>query len=160
MTLNRVVPLFIVLVAIGALAMGLTAEIAFKLEPCILCLYQRVPYVAVGLLALLALKLPAGSFLARVLVGLCGLVFLSGAAIAVYHTGVEQHWWVSGCSGQLATGMSLDDLRTSLMSKPEKACDDVDWTLFGISFATYNAAFSGVLGLLSLAAAKRMKKNT
>ena len=45
------------------------------------------------------------------------------------------------------------------MQKPEKACDDIDWTLFGISMATYNVAYSGGLGLLSLGAAMQMSKS-
>ena len=157
MTLARLVPLFIVLIAMVALAVALTAQHVYKLEPCILCLYQRVPYVVTGLLALLALRLNAGAGIA-LLVALCGLAYFGGAAIAVYHVGVEQHWWISGCSGELATGMSLDDLRSSLMQKPEKACDQVDWTLFGISMAMYNVVFSSVLGVLSVLAAQRISK--
>ncbi len=158
MTLSRLIPAFIFLVAIGALATALSAQHLFKLEPCILCLYQRIPFIATGLLAVLALRLKPSSPLIPLLVILCGLIYLGGAGIAIYNVGVEQHWWISGCSGRLTDNVTVDQLRASLMQKPVKACDDVDWTLYGISMATYNVAFSSALGLASIAAGIQLSK--
>ena len=80
----------IALVGLSALAAAYTAQYGFGLEPCILCLYQRVPYavaLGLGLLGLVALR-PAG--LQPLLVLIAGLGFLAGAGIAGYHVGVEQ----------------------------------------------------------------------
>jgi len=159
MPLTRAVPLLIVLAAIGSLATALIAEHVYKLEPCILCIYQRLPFVATGVLALLALRLEKFPDAVIAVIAVCGLIYLAGSGIAFYHVGVEQHWWLSGCTGELFTGGSVADLKASLMSKPEKPCDDIDWTLFGISMATYNVAYSGGLGLLSLGAAMQMSKS-
>jgi len=159
MTMIRIVPLFIVLVAIGTLAAALTAEHVFKLEPCILCIYQRLPFVATGVMGLIALRMENFPVAVVALIALSGLAYLSGSGIAFYHVGVEQHWWLSGCSGELSGNLTVTDLKASLMQKPEKACDDIDWTLFGISMATYNVAYSGGLGLLSLGAAMQMSKS-
>jgi len=114
--------------------------------------------VVTGLLAVWMLALKPSSGLIPLTIILCGLVYLGGAGIAAYQVGVEQHWWVSGCSGALADNVSLDQLRASLMQKPAKSCDDVDWTLFGISMATYNVAFSGGLGLAAIAAGMQLSK--
>ena len=77
---------------------------------------------------------------------LSGIVFLVGAGIAFYHVGVEQHWWASAASCGNNGGdvpKTIDELRQLLMqAKPAKACDEVDWTLFGLSMATYNVPFS------------------
>jgi len=158
-SLERLVPLALVVIAIGALAMALTAEHVFRLEPCILCLYQRIPYVATGILGLLALRLEKSLGLLAFAVALAGLAYLGGAGIAAYHVGVERHWWMSGCTGQLADGMTIEQLRASLLARPEKPCDDVDWTLFGLSITTYNMVFSAIIGAATLAAAWRMVKN-
>ncbi|MBT4932550.1 MAG: disulfide bond formation protein B [Rhodospirillaceae bacterium] len=158
MPFNRLIPAFIFLVTVGALSLALTAQHVYRLEPCILCLYQRIPFIVTGLLAVLALRLKASSVLIPLIIIICGLVYLVGAGIAVYHVGVEQHWWLSGCSGTLSDTVSLQDLRSSLMQKPEKSCDDVDWTLFGISMATYNVIGSGVLGMASIAAGIQLSK--
>ncbi|MCH7551198.1 MAG: disulfide bond formation protein B, partial [Proteobacteria bacterium] len=55
---SRLVPFAILAVSIGALATAYTAELTFDVEPCILCLYQRIPYALAGALALAALLAP------------------------------------------------------------------------------------------------------
>ena len=56
----RLIPLAILAASAGALAVAYIAEFVFGLEPCILCLYQRVPYAATGILAILALGMRRG----------------------------------------------------------------------------------------------------
>ncbi len=102
MTLERLTPWFLVAVAVAALSTALTAQIMFDKEPCILCLFQRVPYVVTALLALLTLKLPTGSSVIPLIIVLCALTYLTGSGIAIYHVGVEQHWWISACTGSTA----------------------------------------------------------
>ena len=156
MPLARLIPLAILLASVGALGVAYTAQYAFDLEPCILCLYQRVPFATVGLLAMAALRWPR---LAPGACALSGMVFAVGAGIAAYHVGVEQHWWasVAGCGGGLPPPMSAAEFKQSLLAKPPKACDEVDWTLFGISMAGYNVAYSSALAVMALAGAWRMK---
>ncbi|MBL6958099.1 MAG: disulfide bond formation protein B [Rhodospirillales bacterium] len=156
MNLPLLIPLGILAASVGALGSAYTAQYGFDLEPCILCLYQRVPFLVTGLLALVALRVQPGST-KTVFVGLAGVVFLVGAGIAAYQVGVEQHWWASGCSGGLPENLSIADMKQILTQKQPKPCDDVDWTLFGVSMATYNVFYSGLLGLGSLAAAYRMR---
>ncbi|MBC8268884.1 MAG: disulfide bond formation protein B [Rhodospirillaceae bacterium] len=158
MSLNRLIPAFIFLVTLGALSLALTAQHVYQLEPCILCLYQRIPFIVTGLLAVLALRLKTSSAFIPLIIILCGLVYIVGAGIAVYHVGVEQHWWLSGCTAPLSDSVSLQDIRASLMQKPEKSCDEVDWTLFGISMATYNVFGSSVLGLASITMGIQLSK--
>jgi disulfide bond formation protein DsbB len=38
----------------------------------------------------------------------------------------------------------------ALQEKPEKSCGDIDWTLFGVSMATYNTVISALLAVLSI----------
>lgn len=158
MTYTRLVPVFILIVAIGSLSLAMTAQFVFGLEPCILCLYQRVPFALTGVLAVLALRLSKDSPSIPLIIIVSGLIYLIGAFIAFYHVGVEQQWWISGCSGSIAEEVSLSDLRASLMQKPEKACDDVDWTFLGISMATYNVFFSSLLGLAMTAVGFQLSK--
>jgi len=142
----RLVPLAILAASAGALGIAYTAQYAFAIEPCRLCLYQRAPYVVNGLLAILALGLPAVGRARSWAVALCAALFLAGAAIAFHHVGVEQHWWASAAScgdglGEVAE-MTLAEMKARLLAPAEKPCDEVDWTLFGLSMATYNVAVS------------------
>jgi len=137
----RVTPFGVAAVCVVALGTAYTAQYGFGVEPCILCLYQRIPYAIAGVLALAAILMPRGAG-RRALLVICIPVFLIGAGVAFYHTGVEQHWWASatGCGGAGAPFASAADLQASLLAPPVKACDDVDWTLFGLSMTVYNTA--------------------
>lgn len=127
--------------------------------PCSLCLYQRWPYYAaliLGAAALLLLRLGALAW-ARIAMGLAGLGFLLGAGVAVYHLGIEQHWWSGpgACTGAAAGlgATSIAELRAALEAVPVVRCDVVAWSLFGISLAGYNVLASLALAGLSVIAA-------
>lgn len=148
-----------VLFAVSAAALGLAlhAQFVLGLEPCNLCLYQRVPYAVIGLFAGACMVRPNAKA-RRAVVGLAALAFCIGAAIAVYHVGVEQHWWASAvCGGTLPDLSSTKDLMAGLSAPPEKSCDSVDWVFLGLSMATYNAAFSAVMAGLCVVAVRRMR---
>jgi len=154
----RAIPVAILATSVGALGTAYAAEVYFGIEPCILCLYQRVPYAVTGVLAVLALSARSGVVQVAT-VGICGVVFAAGASIAFYHVGIEQHWWaLSSCGGELAVGISLADMKVALSAPQSKACDEVDWTLFGLSMATYNLAVSLALAGATLAGARMLRK--
>ncbi len=148
----RAVAVMQMAISIFSLAAAYTAQYGFNLQPCILCLYQRVPFAVVIALSIIGLFVPVRA--ARALVALSGAVFLAGAAIAFFHVGVEQHWWVgtASCGTSLHSG-SLEYLREQIMTAPVVKCDTPAWTLFGISMAGYNLAMSLGLALASFYAA-------
>ena len=86
-------------VSVFSLLMALTAEVYFGLEPCILCVYQRFPFLAVAILGLIGLAMKSKPAVQRVIIALSGLTFLVNSIIASYHTGVEQKWWASAFEG-------------------------------------------------------------
>ena len=150
----RVALALIALVSFGALATALVAQYGFDLQPCVLCVYQRVPYaaaLALGLLGLLVTRPPA---LPRLLVLGAGLAFLIGAGIAGFHVGVEQKWWAgtASCSTPVIDlNLSMEELQRQLdQASSFAACDEVPWSLFGISMAGYNLILSLVLAAVFL----------
>ena len=154
----RLIPLAILGASVGALGFAYTAELDFGLEPCPLCLYQRVPFTAAGILALLALAGPLGGRAESVVIFLCGLIFLIGSGLAFYHVGVEQHWWASAaCSGTMPGELTLADIQKALTTGEPKACDIVDWQLFGISMAGYNIVYSLALAIACLASTRLLR---
>lgn len=118
--------------------------------PCKMCLWQRWPHAAAIIIGVLALALHGMS---RPLAALGALAALTTASIGVFHTGVERGWWEgpSSCTGTGSVGTDL--LSTDIT--PVVMCDDVVWSLFGLSMASYNAVFSLALAALWIAAARR-----
>jgi disulfide bond formation protein DsbB len=145
------------LTSAAALAAAFVGQIAFGLEPCILCLYQRVPYLCVAVVSAVGLVLPLAERQRRRLLALVGLLFAFGGVLAVYHVGVEQHWWTSpipGCVGAPVGRMSVEELRSGILT-PLRSCDQVDWRLFGVSLAGWNAVASVILAGTCMALAVR-----
>lgn len=156
---GRLVAALVLLASIFAVAAALVGEHVLGLEPCILCLYERVPYAVAALLAAGVVLLPAGHGWRAVLMGLAALVFAAGAALAFYHVGVEEHWWasVAACGGALPSGAEVGDLR-NLSAADNKPCDRVDWRLFGVSLAGYNLLGSVILAGISIAGVRILSK--
>lgn len=145
---TSLVPLALIAVGLGALAMALIAQYLFGLAPCVLCLYQRVPFAIVAALGGLALLVPRR--LRLYVVVLCGAVFLAGAALAFVHVGVEQGWWstgIPGCEapsdgGALPADLSNADFERMLSKPTQPLCTDVQWRLLGLSLAGWNVVAS------------------
>lgn len=131
----------IVFVSLGSLFVAFFGQHVLDIRPCILCIYQRIPYVVTALIAGAAAAMPISLSARRLAVALCGVVFAAGAALATYSVGVEEHWWAgaAGCEG-VPTIFSLDDLLgESATTSPLRTCDLDVWRLFGLSLAAYNA---------------------
>lgn len=146
------VPAGLLLLAVTALGGALTSQYAFGMNPCPLCIYQRWPYAIIIALSLLALfmELKKKEKAAAALVFLCGLALLAGGAIAAYHVGVEQHWWKSFLEGCTVSFDNAQDLLKQIESTRAARCDEIPWSLFGISMAGYNAIISLIAGPLTL----------
>jgi disulfide bond formation protein DsbB len=128
------------------------------LQPCILCWWQRYPYMAAIVLSLVAAAIaPTRPPLARALLGLSAVAFLVGAGIAVFHVGVEQHWWAgtAECGANFGPAGSVDELRRRLLAQNVVRCDDIAWSLFGISMAGYNFLLSLALAVFAVRAVAR-----
>jgi disulfide bond formation protein DsbB len=148
----RAIALVVLIVAAGTIA-GAWVFQSMGYIPCELCLLGRVPfYAGIPLAALTALAAHNGrAGLARF--GLAGLalVFLAGAGIAVYHSGVEFHIWPgpTECSGELTGALSPEDFMARLKRVKPVRCDEPALLVFGLSLAVWEAVVS--LGLAALA---------
>lgn len=123
------------------------------MAPCTLCLWQRWPHAAAVVIMALAVLVPN-----RWLIGLGALAALTTAGIAGFHVGVEQGWWagLSSCSGGSISGISVNDLLNpnANVAAPVR-CDQIPWSMLGISMAGWNMIASlGLAGLWTLAATR------
>jgi disulfide bond formation protein DsbB len=137
-----------VAIALGALSSALLlGALGFqylgRLPPCEMCLWQRWPHLAAAVVGLLGGGAVAGGMLgrglARPLAILTALLVAASGAIALYHAGVEWHWWPgpSQCTGSAFRLSGTLDLNA-----PVVMCDRAAWRLFGLSLAGYNAIIS------------------
>ncbi|MFZ5727216.1 MAG: disulfide bond formation protein B [Pseudomonadota bacterium] len=119
---------------------ALVSQYGFGLHPCEMCYWQRWPHQAAIVLALLALLLRRNDKAMRALTLLAAAAIAVSGAIGVFHAGVEYGFWegITTC----ATGSGGPVTLESIMDAPLVRCDAVQWSLFGISLAGFNAIFS------------------
>ena len=142
----------------AALLAGALAFQAAGYAPCAMCLWQRWPHwgaVALGL-AVWAMRPGAPRGALAALAGLGALAAGATAGLGLFHTGVERGWWEgpASCTGTGLGGLSGDDL-LSLDGPVLVMCDEVAWSLAGLSMASWNALLS--LGLAALWAAAALR---
>ena len=145
----RLLALAVPVVLLGG---ALLSEYVGKLYPCEMCWWQRYPHAIAILLAGAALLSPLTAPRTRLLTLLAALGVAVSGAIGAFHAGVEYGWWEGLTTCSTGGAMSLDDI----MAVPLIRCDQVQWTLLGISLAGFNAIFSlGGALIIALLARKR-----
>jgi disulfide bond formation protein DsbB len=147
----------LIVLAAGGSAALLAGAYLFQLSglaPCKLCIWQRWPHLAAILIGASALAVPG-----RVLPALGAVAALATSGIGVYHTGVERGWWVgpSTCTSGPIAGQSAEDLLNHILNAPLVRCDEVAWSLMGLSMASWNAVLSLALAVIWVAAARKAR---
>ena len=144
------------LAAAGLLIAVFAMQYIGGLAPCSLCLAQRWPHSVALALGLIALMPITAAPARRLLLALIALSFAVTAGIGAYHAGVEYGWFAvpTACSGTIS-GNTVEELKRQLMAQPVVRCDEVAWSLFGVSLAGYNFLASSALALFCATAAFR-----
>ena len=148
MTTARPVLLVVLAASIAVAGGALLFQYVGGLQPCELCLAERWPYY--GAIAVAVAALATGARGALWWVGLLALIFLGSAALAGYHVGVEQQWIAgpTACTGGASGAKTPEELMKFLSEQQSVRCDEVQWTLAGLSLAGWNVVIS--LGLLTV----------
>lgn len=151
---------------VAALTIGgaYVMQYGFGIWPCEVCLWQRPHYfviVAAAAAAFAFERADGRRAWAPPLFGLIAGAALIGAALGVYHVGIEQLWWKGPDACAAGPGMpgSIDAMLQGLDTVRVVRCDAVAWSFLGLSLAGYNVLISlavaaAALWALSLPARK------
>ena len=127
-------------------------------EPCKLCLYQRIPYF---LSMLLIIKILFIKKYEKITLLILFLVFMSGAALAFYHFGIEQGFFnesLACTAGDLSKTLSKEELLQQLKQN-SITCKDVSFRILGLSLAAINTIFSLILSVIFIRLFMNYEKN-
>ena len=143
-----------VLTAIGVLALGAVglaalAQYAFDMQPCPWCVLQRLIYIVVGVLALLAAVL--SGLARRLVIGLALLGTLGGVASALWQQlhAVNENSCDLSLAERIITALHLDSLVPQLFIA-YASCADAAVSVLRIPFAVWSCAMYAILSLLLL----------
>ncbi len=149
-------PLFVYGLILVLLGMGVALYLQFfgGLEPCSLCVFQRLAYILYGLIALIAVIQNPSGWGARVYAFLQIPVALLGMTVAL-----RQVWLQGLPPGQVpACGPGINFLLqefpvqkvVQVVWAGSSDCAVVTWRFWTLSMATWSAILFGVLTVLSL----------
>lgn len=126
---------FVLCFAIVALALVIQTQ--FKLEPCPLCISQRLVFMGLGLLFLIAAFIPPASFFKKVFTFLQVLTSLAGAGVAI------RHWYLQANKESMIAdcGVGFDymfenfplEKAFKLLFRGTGDCAAIDWTFLGLT---------------------------
>ena len=138
-----------------SLAAALYIEYILGFKPCILCVYQRIPYAIAILISLTAFFIGNRNILLIIL----GLAFLAGIFLSGYHVSIEKGIIepLFSCTGENVKSLVKEEILKSL-NNIQPDCRDVDFSIFGVSLATLNFIISFVLTIVIVYIFKYAKK--
>ena len=144
---NKKFYLFILFYSLLAIFFALYIENILGYEPCKLCLYQRIPYVAAIFISFVGYNYFKNDNILILII----LVFLISTLLSGYHYGIENNIFEEsiGCSANMIEITDKDDLLKSLNNTLPN-CKDVSFSLFGISLAGINLLLSLLIVIYSL----------
>lgn len=132
----------LVVINFGLVAAAMVISTWDHLEPCPLCIMQRIVFLGVGLVGLMAMIYPPYSLVGRKWEVFLALIFSGvGAGIASWHVYLQYAPPRLTCGPDLAYMMTNWTLAKWLPAVFRGAgeCTRIDWTLFSISMPTWSA---------------------
>ncbi|MDO4682243.1 MAG: disulfide bond formation protein B [Lautropia sp.] len=153
-----------VLLSWGGVAIALMTQHLLEMNPCPWCIVQRVGYLLIGALGLIAWLLPANRSPLRLLTGL--LFLLMGlTSLATLGTALYQHWVAAASDSCAITVADRFLMNTGLSTwlpevfQPTASCAEANADLLGIPYALWSAALATMLFFLSHIGLKQLKRH-
>lgn len=157
---RRIVNLAGFLACAGMMGFALYAQYGLQLEPCPLCVFQRVAVIGLGLVFLVAALHHPAAWGGRVYALL--LLVVAGAGLSV----AGRHVWLQSLPPDAvpACGPGLDYMldafplteALAMVFQGSGECAEVSWRLLGLSMPAW--VFIGVLGLGSVGIWNNLRK--
>ena len=138
-----------------SLAAALYVEYILGFKPCLLCLYQRLPYIAALLIILIAFFYENK----KIILIFLAFTFMINIVLSGYHVSIEKEFIepIFSCTVKDTDAIEKEEILKSL-NNIQPDCKDVDFSLFGISLATLNFINSFVLATIVVYIFKYAKK--
>jgi len=119
------------------LVSALVAQYIFHLNPCHLCILQRIPYAAMAVV-MLGVWLRAAK--------------LSARAVAI-------SLWLCVLALVVDSDMTLEELKAQIMGTPVAMCDNPSFYFMGLTMAAWNVVYAFGAAVVLVSMVRRQKKD-
>ena len=144
------------LICAGLIAYALYAQFHLGLDPCPLCIFQRIGIAAVGVIFLIAALHDPRAWGSRIYGVLIAIAALATAAVAARQLYIQHlpPGAIPSCGAPLSMMMKFMPLTTVIRKvlTGSGECGVVNWTFFGLAMPAWVliwAAFLGTAGLIA-----------
>jgi len=121
----------------GLVGLALAIQTHYQLNPCPLCISQRMIFMGLGILFLIAAFIKPATLLSKLFTLLQVLTALGGVGVAI------RHWWLQAHRGEMIAdcGVGFDYMFENfplqkafkLIFRGTGDCAAIDWTFLGLS---------------------------
>jgi disulfide bond formation protein DsbB len=138
------------LACLALLAYAIFEQFEMNTEPCTLCIFQRIAFIAMGVFFLVGAMHGPGKAGRRAYAVLVLLGAASGAAIAAYHLWVQQQPpdLLAGCApgwNYMVENFPISKILKSAFTG-HADCADINWTFLGLSMPFWTLLWFVALG--------------
>ena len=132
--------LIILFISLISIISALYIEYILHYEPCKLCIYQRLPYIAAIFISIVGFNYSTNDKILIITI----MVFAISAIISGYHFGIENNLIqeISSCTNNSLDVSNKSKLLESLNKSMPVDCKDATFKILGISLAAINTILS------------------
>ena len=140
--------LIILFVSITSIISALYIEYILNYEPCRLCIYQRLPYLAAIFVSLIGFFYLRNDKVLIIII----IIFTISVIISGYHFGIENSLIkeISSCTNKSLDVSNKSKLLETLNKSMPIDCKDTTFKIFGVSLAAINTIFSILIVIFSI----------
>ena len=135
-------------ISLISIIFALYIEYVLKYQPCKLCIYQRLPYIAAIFVTLIGFNYSNNDKILIVTI----MIFTLSAILSGYHFGIENNIFdeLSACASGSSDILNKSKLLESLNKNMPVNCKDATFKILGISLAAINTIFSILIVIFSI----------
>ena len=140
--------LIILIISMISIISALYIEYILQYEPCKLCIYQRLPYMAAIFISFIGFNYSSNDKILIILI----MIFTLSAIISGYHFGIENNLFdeLSACVNDSLDISNKSKLLESLNQSMPVNCKDATFKILGVSLAAINTILSVLIVILSI----------
>ena len=127
---------------------ALYIEYILQYEPCKLCIYQRLPYLAAIFVSFMGYNYSTNDKILILII----MIFTISTIISGYHFGIENSIFdeLSACTNELSDILNKSKLLESLNQSMPVNCKDATFKILGVSLAAINTILSVLIVIFSI----------
>ena len=140
--------LIILSVSLISIISALYIEYILQYQPCKLCIYQRLPYIAAVFISIIGFFYFKNDNILIITI----IIFTISATISGYHFGIEKSLIeeISSCTNNTLDISNKSKLLETLNKSMPVDCKDATFKIFGFSLAAINTIFSILIVIFSI----------